>query len=655
MTDFYCDHGAYGLASNRLGLDAPTTWGVPQEGDGSTKDAATAASIGSIAFASVPTSGTVSVCGVTVSTTGVIGAASVTAAADTLATNINATTTAVASGVALGTPQLRNLVYARGPSSGAPAGTCQIMMRIGSSLLNYATNTSAALASSFDGSPTIVQFSGGSGGCWGWFINPTALGAASSISIFGYGAFLALPYVAAATPTLSDTVWVRTGGGASKNITLTFSTSQYFTHAAYSKTMVFDTNTKWTSDIASGQVKVSFTCTAWAINNYLRWCPASVNTAFIALAPGGLELEYVCAQTQGTFCIQEGNGGAGTVGCYVKNVRFRDSMTTAGGGYGLHFQLSGSATLYVSRVWEGCEFIVTTARAVIWSNLFSMGGYQCVIDQTYIGCTFDFNISGVSDPGAILANSMLYEVDITFKNCYFKGFASGYSLLSGVGSWATNGTRLNLLVDNCYGLKMPAAYLGLPTSTTMSRQGTHQITFSNAALSSQAGMRIEDCRGVAEWLPDDSTAFPTLAATLPGSGSSYSVRLIWIRTIGHNRMRPWRSPDFRMVHQLAAATRTLTLKLFVPSGLTSGIKATFGYIDSSGIARTIESEAIATSAAAWTNAGNYSGYVAKEFSVTTPYAIKANSEITAYVQLFGAPPGTDATVNLYVDPEFTVT
>ena len=76
MADFYVDHGAYASA-----LGATPTWGVPQEGDGTTKDAATASAIASIAFASVPTTGTFSVCGATVSTTGVIGAASADAAA----------------------------------------------------------------------------------------------------------------------------------------------------------------------------------------------------------------------------------------------------------------------------------------------------------------------------------------------------------------------------------------------------------------------------------------------------------------------------------------------------------------------------------------------------------------------------------------------
>ena len=109
MSDFYVDHGVYASA-----LGTTPTWGVPQEGDGSAKDAATAASIGSVLFGSVPTSGTISVCGVSISTTGVLSAGSVDAAANALASNINATTTAVAAGVAAGLPQLRNLVFARG-------------------------------------------------------------------------------------------------------------------------------------------------------------------------------------------------------------------------------------------------------------------------------------------------------------------------------------------------------------------------------------------------------------------------------------------------------------------------------------------------------------------------------------------------------------
>lgn len=222
MADKYCDHGAYG-ASNRLGLNVPV-WGVPQDGDGTVKTPSPASGTSFISFSAAPTSGTISVCGVTVSTSGVLNAASADAAANALATNINATTTAVATGVSANLPQLRNLVYARGPSGGAPAGTCQIMMRVGSPSLDYANNAACLIATTFNNvssSTANHQFVGGVGGCWGWVWNlETALGAASSISIGSYGLISSKRPIGGAVNN-GDVVHIRAG----KFVTFTSGTS----------------------------------------------------------------------------------------------------------------------------------------------------------------------------------------------------------------------------------------------------------------------------------------------------------------------------------------------------------------------------------------------------------------------------------------------
>lgn len=648
MTDFFCDHGAY--ATN---LGATPTWGVPQEGDGTTKDAATASSVASIAFASVPTSGLLSVCGINIGTTGVIGAANVDAAADALAGLINAVSTTVGTTVAVGAPQLRNLVYARGPTLGAPAGTCQIMMRIGSATLNQSTNSNAAIASTFDGSPTLVQFAGGSGGCWGWFLNSAAIGVSSSIAAATYGVMLYKPYVCTAVPTFADTIYVRTGGGASKTIAITFASATTLTHtSSYSKRIVFDTDTKWTVDSTSGAVKLQITATNWNTDHTIRFSSPGIRASYSALAFGGFEVEYICSQTAGTLRLTDTVGSAGTSEWHMRNVIFRDSMTGASGSSGMNAIMSGSASITL-RTWENCKWIVTTARSSLWARVISIGGYGTVSDQRYLGCIFDFNISGVSDPGYIVDSAQVSDTSVLFQGCQFLGYASGYKLMS-AGSWATSTNRLAVTVDNCSGLALPASYIGFPTSTVLARQDMHRTTFSNAALSTQAGLRVEDCRGVAEWLPDDPTPFPYLASTLPGSNTPYSVRLIWVRAVPLGRSYAYLSPEMRMFTQLASATRTLTLQLFMPSSVVSGVKASFTYIDSSGVTRCEDTETIASSSASWTNAGSYSGFVARKFEVTTDYAIKANSEVVATVQLYELPPGADATVAVYVDPEFTV-
>lgn len=648
MAEYYCDHGAYASA-----LGTTPTWGVPQEGDGTSKDAATSASIASIAFTTVPTTGTISVCGASVSTTGVIGAASADAAADTLAANINATTNAVSttfcnSGAPTNVSRLQNIVYARGPSGGAPAGTCQIMARIGSASYN-----TTCIASTFDGSPTVSQFSGGSGGCWGWVINPAAIGVSSGIAAMAYGCLLYIP-TAGTIPTITDNVYVRTGGGASKTINISSSANTTLSHAAYSKTLVFDTNTKWTGDATNGALKLIWTATAWSITLTLSLSVFGQNTSYIALALGGFTMEYINSTGLGTMGVMSAASGSGTSTLHMKNCVMLDSATAGAGGVGLAIGSTANTSAITSVVLESCKLAVTTPRAALWRNLLQFGMYQVSADFRFLGCTFDFNISGVSDPGALLAYQSPSDTVITFEGCSFLGFSSGYTLVSSLSSFATISNKLQITVDGCSGLKMPASYVGMPVSTTFYDQYVHQLVFSNAALSSQAGERIEDVRGVAEWLPDDPTPFPYLSATLLGSGTPYSMRMLWIRAVAHARGRPYKAPPLRMTTQLAAGVRTLTLNMLAPSAMSNNIKCSFHYIDSSGVARRDETELVENSSATWTNAGSYSGYAAKKFSLTTSYPVKANSEIVATIQFFGAPPGSDATVAVYVDPEFVV-
>jgi hypothetical protein len=287
MADLFCDHGAYASA-----LGATPTWGVPQDGDGSSKDASTAASIGSVLFGSVPTSGTITVCGASVSTTGVLAAASVAAAADALAANINATTNAVSTTFAnTGCPtnanQLRNIVFARGPSGGAPAGTCQIMSRFGS-----ATHNATAIAHTFNGTPTVSQFTGGVGGCWGTAINPAALGVASSIAARDYGTLHRRPVVGT-VPSLTNPVWQRTGGGASKSIAMTFAGNINLQHAGFSKKTIFDTNTKWTGDSALGQLRLVITGTVWNETHYFILTPRGFGSVYQCLREKNFEIEFV--------------------------------------------------------------------------------------------------------------------------------------------------------------------------------------------------------------------------------------------------------------------------------------------------------------------------------------------------------------------------
>jgi hypothetical protein len=192
----------------------PFPWLSPQEGDGLALTPSSAVSMAFISFGGVPTGTMLTVMGVTISLTGVTGAANATAAANALATNINATATAVAVGVSNSTPLLRNLVYARGPALGAPAGTCQIMCRAGAVSLNYVNNAACMIVTSgftnVSSTTTDHQFSGGVSGCYGTLLSAAPC-LSSALTTWGYGLWGGTQPPLAGYPTAGDRTYVRSG------------------------------------------------------------------------------------------------------------------------------------------------------------------------------------------------------------------------------------------------------------------------------------------------------------------------------------------------------------------------------------------------------------------------------------------------------------
>jgi hypothetical protein len=326
VAEFFVDHAVY-----TTNIGATPTWAVPQEGDGSNKDAATASAVGSIQFNAVPTTGNFVICGVTfTSPAGVLGAANVGAAADALAGLINGSTTAVGVLVATGTPQLRNLVFARGPSGGAPAGTCQIMMRVGSTTLNHASNGNVAMSHTFNGTaPTLTQFIGGTGGCWGWLLNTSAIGVSSSIAVITYGLLRAKPMVWTATPTALDTIWARTASGKSITHVGTGSISRTET---WPLVLLFDSNIKWTGD--SGAGVVTLTLQINANNASLTLYPANDAGALAwigAIEKGGLKIVgAVSGGNVNPYIVIAGSGSNGQGQMSYVNVDIDDTMGADG-------------------------------------------------------------------------------------------------------------------------------------------------------------------------------------------------------------------------------------------------------------------------------------------------------------------------------------
>lgn len=637
MANFYCDHGAYSSA-----LGTTPTWGVPQEGDGYSKDAATASSIGSIAFSAVPTSGTISVCGASVSTTGVLSAADANTAANTLATNINATTATVSSAAAVGAPQLRNLVYARGPSGGAPAGTCEIMMRVGSATLNYATNSNSAIAHTLNNSPTVVQFAGGSGGCWGWFVNVAAIGVSSSIGIGTYGTWLFKPYVshAGTSPAKTDPLYHRSGGGASKSIALSTGSGQTWTKATgYSPRHIVDTNTVWTGDSATGTLSVSITSTSAFMTHSIGAVPNTESFYLKALRYKGFALKHggSSAAVFNAFPV------TGASALTLVNVHFQDNNSSGNSGYRYVWPAIVSYATGASLRLLNCCLERTVASSFLnpISYATPSGVYELLID----GGEYIAVMSGISNPGPVLTGGSSPSTRLRISNMAFKGYSAGYDIFTGSYLAQASTSWQFIDIENCPGLAFPAGYFGMPVSGVAMAGGTDfhrfQIRFKDGSF------RYENQAGV--WEYNRSAAnWPYYGATLMDGSTPYSIRCVWVNGV-NDLINPATSPLIRALNRLADGTRTLTLEVLVPSGFAptpGSFDCVIQWQDSSGVAH-VETPTLQASAATWTNTP--SGYTAMKFEAVTSAAVPQNTEVTAQLYLNASPPSGTNT-NLYVDP-----
>ena len=154
--------------------NAIPTWNVAQDGDGTSKALAVPAIASFTLTGPCSVGDTITIMGVTLTAVAsaptasqfLIGA-SASVQADNIATAINAATALVNNSFTPTTPQLRDLLYARGPLTWAAADTVEIMTRVGTARWNGLTAISKVSASI----PSINQFASGAGGSAGYMAN----------------------------------------------------------------------------------------------------------------------------------------------------------------------------------------------------------------------------------------------------------------------------------------------------------------------------------------------------------------------------------------------------------------------------------------------------------------------------------------------------
>lgn len=651
MADFYVDHGAYATS-----LGATPTWGVPQEGDGSTKDAATSASIGAVAFASVPTSGMISVCGANVSTTGVIGAASVAAAANTLAANINSATTTVSTSVAINAGstanQLRNFVYARGPSGGAPAGTCQIMMRIGSTTLNYAENSAAQIATTFSAAPTITQFAGGTSGCWGWLVQTQLLGVANSIVLWTYGILHRNGTVtksdssAVYTLTEMDTVWCRNG----KNLVVPHQNNELYLRAVGQTSLLLavDNGTKWVGDAADGVVKIARLTGQSQYSSIYMNSADNTTLSIVSQTKNGFQLGFT-----GTATSPASLRLVVSAATTVSNVRMKNCRIFNESAGPLASLFNNDTSSYGVAVFENCSIEHTVPLSGAQNPVILIGSYSDSYqqDQYFENCEVYINYVGVTPPALFggLAGGKSCRMRWIGGRVYgaatpFPMFASGQSSSAGT---------FRIIVDGVEGVAFPTAYFGIQNTPGMANLSEDNRVVQIRVAAPGNPFRYEDQATICDFDPQASPAFPMLAAMQP-DGTPYSIRMLWFDTAASHTARGSMAPVLGM-QCVAAGFDTVTLNIFAPTALAlNAMNLSIGvaYVDAGGTKRSQSATgADLVAGATWTNAGSYAGYSSRKAAIPLDYAIKANTEVQVFFTVFGTP-STGQNEYLYIDPAF---
>lgn len=649
MANFYCDHGAYASA-----LGATPTWGVPQEGDGSSKDAATASSVASILLNAQPAAGNLlSICGITFGATSggtvnyTIGG-TLTATVDNIVAAINGCTTAVGASVAGGTPQLRNLVFARNTGG----TTVQIMMRVGSAALDYANNTSVGITSSGWGTaPTITHFAGGSGGCWGWLANTAAIGVSSSIAALAYGLITGTqPMVSSLgttlqVPTITDPVYVRTGNGYT--LTCAVNTSPNLGAVTFSRWLVFDTNTQWTGDSGNGKVVISMSTNNADIALRLV-ANAAYTLRYTALKKGGFKFLWASSNTSGYLYFHPTSTGGNRAISLFENIAFEEGAGVSASVSNMRIIVSGG---YAATRFKGCTFNYTTGRTAWWGLVTAYSGYDGSL--IFEGCTVTANLTAGADPGAVFSVGLSTGAALRVIGCDFSGWAFGK--LRALSSGLTMGSGIEYLFSGNTGLAMGTSYLN---ASAQDSWNPNRITSSFSSQDTGFAFRYEYMAGVVDWNPDASPAYPTRGALLFDGVTPWSIKMDWFANTA-NVFSNLVTPEMSTVYRQAAATKTISIDFLSPIALTEfDIVLRVQYVGTNGkvVSETTlgNAAALTSPGATWTGISNYPSHTSKRLSLTTQNAIKQGTIVSAFIEIMRVPPGGSG-VQLYVDPEMAIT
>lgn len=704
----WCDHGAYGLLA--VAVPALADWAKPQEGDGLAQAPSTAVGTAFISFSAVPTVGaspSIVVCGVSFATlTTLTAAASSGAAADALATLINSSTTTVSAAVSSSTPRLQDLVYARGPTNGAPAGTCQIMMRVGAPALDYANNPNCCITTTnvnnVSSTTAQQQFAGGVSGCYGTLVSlgaGTSTGVApSSVSMFksgygvgAYGLWGVSQRPLAGLPQVGDRVRIRSNkkldpfstGMAMQVTNAATANSPTVYEIDWGSNTVNGAQGAWPQDGANPVLQVFAHYDSGGGGSYIFASPCIIRGQ--KYADGTNSLQF-CAygQSNGNSSMMSLSfGGQGR----VENTTW-DAYTYNGGALpgpntispnGTNVDTTASAggitiSSNYNQVWNakmtyaGCKFM---HRNVQGNFLYVSNGnfYSILFDS----CDFSNKGATQAHPGIFYISSAIALIQLISPR--FLDFV-GPSKLAGYFNPGNNQCML-LLRDPQFGnsadlTKATVTSRG-PYAFNQSATGTdwqaQQVAFTMTG--GQQDFGLDSKLGFLDW--NSTAGYPTLNARQKDGVTPMSWRFI-PTTLAANIsvLNPYEFPRMWKYNTLGQGTATITAEVLVDDNLMTagwGQKDLWFMVDYYGADgnRYVEdcfmpgASGFTASTAAWT--GTYDGnnkltqvsggpFGRYKLSLQLAHAIAANSEFGLTFRCAGI--GANANQAIFIDPSVTV-
>lgn len=635
MADFYLDTSAIGNEYEAY-ADTPTTWGVPQDGNGKAADASSAAvAIATIDVAGCSASGTgtIGIFGVTVSST---LNASGSALATAIASAINAATGAVTSIYSALLLPINRLVYARvNPGLNTQV---QVMLRIAGADWVSFSPTQANITPA----ATISNFAGGADGPFAYLFNTTAVFGKAALA---YGIFTSTSS-AITNPGADDVINVRTErSGTALSVSYAASSGgiNIRTPASSNKNFLFDNGAIWIGD--DGQFTITLdNTTASTDTNFSTGSGARL--ALIAATKDGLLVKGKTV-SPGYACFFGMSNNSGTF--YAYQVKF-EQMVATGNGIRLYpYAVNTYVTLH------DCHVLLRTTHGI---SANTTGLYDTHV--SYLGTTFEWQGIGANVASLITFSGNSSRASganfVKVAGCKFIVDAGAYALaalISG-GSNITTG-EMKVVVENNIGLPNPSAGFGASGNSGEDAvfiwrdQATGSFRHETPVVSS-------------DWVSSNASAYPTLYA-VSRYGVPMGMRFSWEAA---RLVNVWRytaeAASISTFYREASATKTCSIELLVPTAeipYKSQIGLLLTYTDVDGNQRIEESfthrydtTALAdgVGTGSWTLNG-VTGVSSKCLSVTTAYEIKINTEVSAKIILAGnAPTGTRV---IYLSPEVT--